>query len=99
MEKRDILEIICEQAKFETQEERKRMNGLEQKVAGTYEKIPTSVQRDALTAVEKIDQIAQAIDQYQKEIENLSRVAYTYNSTRSKGANEAGGNRSTSGDR
>jgi hypothetical protein len=31
MEKRDALEIICEQAKFETQEERERMNGLEEK--------------------------------------------------------------------
>jgi hypothetical protein len=71
IEKRDALEIICEQAKFETQEERECMNGLEQKVAGTYEKIPMTAQRDALTTVEKIDQIAQEIDQYQKEIENL----------------------------
>jgi conjugal transfer/entry exclusion protein len=47
------------------------MNGLEQKVAGAYAKIPMTAQRDVLTAVEKIDQIAQAIDQYQKEIENL----------------------------
>jgi hypothetical protein len=69
--KRDTLEIICEQAKFETQEERECMNGLEQKVAGTYEKIPNTTQRDVLTVVEKIDQIAQEIDQYQKEIENL----------------------------
>jgi predicted nucleic acid-binding Zn-ribbon protein len=44
---------------------------LEQKVAGTYEKIPNIAQRDELTATEKIDQIAQEIDQYQKEIENL----------------------------
>jgi hypothetical protein len=38
--KQDALEIICEKAKFETQEERKRVNGLERRVAGTYEKIP-----------------------------------------------------------
>ena len=40
-------------------------------MAGTYENIPKTAQRDVLTAVEKIDQIAQAIDQYQKDIENL----------------------------
>jgi archaellum component FlaC len=44
---------------------------LEQKVAGTYEKIPQAAQRDEITAAEKIDQIAQEIDQYHKEIENL----------------------------
>jgi methionine synthase II (cobalamin-independent) len=66
-----VLEIVYEQAKSETQEERERIKGLEQKVAGTYEKIPQAAQRDEITAAEKIDQIAQAIDQYQKEIENL----------------------------
>jgi hypothetical protein len=44
---------------------------LEQKVAGTYEKIPQATQRDEITATEKIDRIAQEIDQYHKEIENL----------------------------
>jgi hypothetical protein len=47
------------------------VNGLEQKVAGTYEKIPKTAQRDELTTTEKIDQIAQEIDQYQKEIKNI----------------------------
>ena len=37
----------------------------------TYEKIPKIVQNDELITVEKIDQIAQAIDQYHKDIENL----------------------------
>jgi hypothetical protein len=44
---------------------------LEQKVAGTYEKIPQAAQRDGITTTEKIDRIAQEIDQYQKEIGNL----------------------------
>jgi hypothetical protein len=70
-DKWDVLELIYEQAKLETQEERERVNGLEQKVVGTYEKIPKTAQRAELTATEKIDQIAQEIDQYQKEIENL----------------------------
>jgi hypothetical protein len=70
-EKWDMLEIVYEQAKSETQEERERIKGLEQKVAGTYEKIPQATQRDEIIAAEKIDRIAQEIDQYQKEIENL----------------------------
>jgi hypothetical protein len=36
----DVLEIICEKDKFKTQEERERMNGLEQKVERAYAKIP-----------------------------------------------------------
>jgi RNA-splicing ligase RtcB len=63
-EKWDALEIICEKAKLKTQEERERMNGLEKKVAGTYEKIRKATQRDEITATKKIDQIAQEIDQY-----------------------------------
>jgi hypothetical protein len=69
--KQDALEIVYEKAKSETQEERERIKGLEKKVAGTYEKIPQAAQGDEITAVEKIDRIAQEIDQYQKEIENL----------------------------
>jgi DNA repair exonuclease SbcCD ATPase subunit len=69
--KRDTLEIVYEKAKSETEEEREHIKGLEQKVAGTYEKIPQAVQSEEITAAEKIDRIAQAIDQYQKEIENL----------------------------
>jgi prophage maintenance system killer protein len=40
-------------------------------VEGTYENIPQAAQRDEITAVENIVQIAKVIDQYQKEIENL----------------------------
>jgi chromosome segregation ATPase len=69
--KRDTLEIVYEKAKSETEEEREHIKGLEQKVAGTYEKIPQAAQSEEITAAENIDRIAQAIDQYQKEIENL----------------------------
>jgi hypothetical protein len=44
---------------------------LEHKFTGTYEKIPKTAQMDELTVAENIDHIAHAIDQYQKEIENL----------------------------
>jgi hypothetical protein len=40
-------------------------------VAGTYEKITQTAQGEEITGLEKIDQIVQAIDQYQKEIDNL----------------------------
>jgi hypothetical protein len=98
-EKRDALEIVYEQAKYETQEEREHIKGLEQKVAGTYEKIPQATQRDEITAEEKIDQIAQAIDQYQKEIENLQEKTHTKHTTSSKGEKEAGRNNAVAGDR
>jgi hypothetical protein len=44
---------------------------LEQKVARTYENIPQAAQREDITIAEKIDQIAQAIDQYHKETKNI----------------------------
>jgi predicted nucleic acid-binding Zn-ribbon protein len=67
----DALEVVYEQDKSESQEERECIRGLEQKLTGTYEKIPQDMQGDVITTTENIDWIAQAIDQYQKEIENL----------------------------
>jgi hypothetical protein len=40
-------------------------------VEEVFGKLPTTSQGNELPAVEKIDQIAQAIDQYQKEIKTL----------------------------
>jgi uncharacterized protein YlzI (FlbEa/FlbD family) len=40
-------------------------------VGGIFEKLPNTAQGNELPVAEKIDQIVQAIDQYQKEIENL----------------------------
>jgi hypothetical protein len=58
IERWDTLEIIYEKNKFETQEENEHMKGLEQKVAGTYEKIPKVAQGDEITKEENIDQIS-----------------------------------------
>jgi len=44
---------------------------LDKKFTGTYEKIQNTVQTNEIIAAENIDQIAQAINQYQKAIENL----------------------------
>jgi hypothetical protein len=40
-------------------------------VEDIFRKLPTTVQGSELPAVEKIDRIVHAIDQYQKEIETL----------------------------
>jgi hypothetical protein len=56
--KQDTLEIVYEKAKSKTDEDRECIKGLEQKVAGTYEKIPQAAQKEEITTVEKIDQIA-----------------------------------------
>jgi hypothetical protein len=37
---RDELELVLEQAKLETKDEKERVKGLEQKVVVAYEKIP-----------------------------------------------------------
>jgi hypothetical protein len=52
-----VLEILFEQTKFETQEERERRSGLEQKVTRIYENIPPTAQTNELTTIENIDQI------------------------------------------
>jgi hypothetical protein len=58
IEKWDTLEIVYEQANLDTQEEREQLKGLEQKVEGTYKKIPQGARRAEITVVEKIGQIA-----------------------------------------
>jgi hypothetical protein len=69
--KREALETVCAQAKFETQEEKERKNEMERRVEEFFVKLPTIAQGNELPAAENIDQIAQAIDQYQKEIKTL----------------------------
>jgi hypothetical protein len=69
--KREALETVCAQAKSETKEEKECRNELERRVEEVFGKLPTTAQGNELPATEKIDQIAQAIDQYQKEIETL----------------------------
>jgi hypothetical protein len=69
--KQETLETVCVQAKSETQEEKECMNELECRVEDIFGKLPTTAQGSELPATEKIDQIVQAIDQYQKEIKTL----------------------------
>lgn len=67
----EALKTVCAQAKSKTQEEKERRNELELRVEEIFGKLPTTVQGNELPATKKIDQIAQTIDQYQKEIETL----------------------------
>jgi hypothetical protein len=67
----DELKVGYKKAKSETEEEREHLKGLEQKVVGTYEMVPHATQNEEVATMENIDRIAQAIDQYNKEIENL----------------------------
>jgi hypothetical protein len=69
--KREALETVCAQAKSETQEEKDHRNKMEHRVEDIFGKLPTTAQGSKLLAVENIEQIVQAIDQYQKEIETL----------------------------
>jgi cob(I)alamin adenosyltransferase len=66
-----VLELVYELAKLKTQEQKECLNGLDQKVFETYEKIMKTAYMHEITREEKIDQIVKDIDQYHKEIENL----------------------------
>lgn len=65
--KQETLETVCAHAKSQMQEENERRNELELRVEDIFGKFPTTVQGSELLAAEKIDQITQEIDQYEKE--------------------------------
>jgi FtsZ-binding cell division protein ZapB len=96
--KREALEKDCEQAKSETQEETECRNELERRVGEIFGKLPSTAQGNELPAAEKIDQIAQAIARYQKEIEDLREQLTPTTPPSSKGAKEAGNNNANTGD-
>jgi thymidylate synthase len=67
----EALEKEYEHAKSETQKEMEHKKELECGVGEIFGKLPNTAKGNELPAIEKIDQIAQAIAQYQKEIRNL----------------------------
>jgi chromosome segregation ATPase len=67
----EALEKEYEQAKSKTREETECRNELERRVGEIFGKLPNTAQENELPATEKIDQIAQAIARYQKEIGDL----------------------------
>jgi hypothetical protein len=68
---REELELVLEQVKLETKDEKDHVDRLEQGLVVAYDKIPKSAQTTEPTTMQKIDQIVQTIDQYRQEIENL----------------------------
>lgn len=55
---RDEMELVFNQAKLDTKEERERVKGLEKKVVVAYEKIPKDKQTVKLIMTKNIDHVA-----------------------------------------
>jgi hypothetical protein len=68
---KEELELVLEQVKLETKDEKDHVDRLEQGLVVAYDRIPKSTQIEEPTTMQKIDQIVKTIDQYRKEIENL----------------------------
>jgi hypothetical protein len=67
----EMLQITCDQLTTEKEEEKEHADILEQGLTTTYNHIPNNVQATERSAEEKINLIAQTIDQYRQEIEEL----------------------------
>jgi hypothetical protein len=63
-ENKEELELVLEQVKIETKDEKYHVDRLVKGVAKTYDKIPKSAQIAERTTTQKIDQIEKKIDQY-----------------------------------
>jgi len=57
------LELVIEQVKIETKEEKEHMDRIDSGLVVAYDKIPKSTQMEELTTTQKIYQIVQTIDQ------------------------------------
>jgi hypothetical protein len=68
---KEELELVLEQVKIETKDEKYHVDRLERGVVVAYEKISKSVQIAEPITTHKIDQIVKTIDQYRQDIENL----------------------------
>jgi hypothetical protein len=65
------LELVVEQVKFETKEEKEHVDKIEQGVTTVYNHLLDNVQAESPMTEEKLNQISQTIDQYRKQIEEL----------------------------
>jgi hypothetical protein len=64
-------ELVLEQVKLKTKDEKDCADRLEQGLVVAYDGISKRVQIKELMMMQKIDQIVKRIDQYKKEIKNL----------------------------
>jgi hypothetical protein len=68
---KEALELVVEQVKFETKEEKERADKIEQGVTTVYNHLPDSMQAESPSTEEKLNNISQTIDHYRKQIEEL----------------------------
>jgi hypothetical protein len=68
---KDALELVVEQVKLETKEEKQHTDNLEQKLKEVFTRIPDSAQVAMSNAEEQIQIITQMLEDYKKEIEEL----------------------------
>jgi hypothetical protein len=66
-----MLQITCDQLTAEKEEQKYRVDRLEQGVTAAYDRIPNNMQIAEPNTMQNIDHIVQTIDQYRQEIENL----------------------------
>jgi hypothetical protein len=59
-----MMQIMCDQLTTEKEEQKDRVDRLEQGVTTAYDKIPNSVQIVEPTTTQNIDHIVKTIDQY-----------------------------------
>jgi predicted nucleic acid-binding Zn-ribbon protein len=68
---KESLELMIEQVKFDTRGEKERTDKIEQRVTTIYNHLPDNVHAESSSTEEKLKMIAQTIDHYRKQIEDL----------------------------
>jgi predicted nucleic acid-binding Zn-ribbon protein len=68
---KDSLELVVENVKWETKEEKKHADNLEWKLKEVFTRIPDNMQETMNNAEEQIQIIAQTLEDYKKDIEEL----------------------------
>jgi hypothetical protein len=69
---KEPLELVVEQVKFETKEEKEHADKIERGVTTFYSHLPDNTQTESPSTEEKLNQIFQSIDHYRKKIEELN---------------------------
>jgi predicted nucleic acid-binding Zn-ribbon protein len=68
---KEALELVVKKVKLKSKEEKECTNIMEQGLTVVYNRIPDNVQAEKKSAEEKLNLIAQTINKYRKEIEEI----------------------------
>jgi len=68
---KEALELVVKKVKLKSKEEKECTNIMEQGLTVVYNRIPDNVQAKKKSAEEKLNLIAQTINKYRKEIEEI----------------------------